>query len=49
MEIPLLNAFVIIATGSAVIKFAIIEWEGIVHAWSRLRKQRRRTLPGDKS
>jgi hypothetical protein len=42
MEAPLLNAVVIIATSSAVIKFALFEWEGIVYAWSRVSKQSRR-------
>jgi len=39
MEVPLINAFILIATGSAVIKLALIEWEGIVHAWLRLRER----------
>ena len=40
MEVPLINAFILIATGSAVIKLALIEWEGIVHAWLRLREHK---------
>ena len=42
MEAPFLNAVVIIATGAAVIKFALLEWEGIVHAWNRATRLRRR-------
>jgi hypothetical protein len=41
MEIPLIDAFILIATGSAVVKLLLIEWEGIVHAWSRLRERSR--------
>ena len=41
MESCLFAAVVVIATGSAVIKFALFELEGVVHAWSRLREQQR--------
>jgi hypothetical protein len=46
MESSLLNAVVVIATSSAIIKFALFEWEGIIHAWSRVRKQQRPTSFG---
>jgi hypothetical protein len=45
MESPFLNAVVMIATGAAVIKFALFEWEGIVHAWIRVTRLRRRKQP----
>jgi hypothetical protein len=41
MEVSLLNAIVVIATGSAVIKFALFELEGVIHACSRIRQQKR--------
>jgi hypothetical protein len=43
MESSLVNAVVIIATGSAIIKFALFEWESIIHAWLRVRKLERPT------
>jgi hypothetical protein len=48
MEIPFLKAVVMIATGAAVIKFALFEWEGIVQAWMRVTrlKRRRKTAGG---
>ena len=41
MENPLLNIVAAIATGSAVIKFALFEWESIVDAWTRVHKHKR--------
>ena len=41
MEATLQNAVIFIATLSALIRFALLEWEGIVHAWRRV------TRPGD--
>lgn len=41
MESALLNSVVVIATAAAVVKFALFEWEGIVHAWHRTVRQRR--------
>lgn len=48
MEAPFLNAVVMIAAGAAVIRFALFEWEEIVHAWMRVTrsKKRRRTTGG---
>lgn len=44
MEASFLNAIVMIATGAAVIKFALFEWESILQAWRRVtRKPRGRT------
>lgn len=44
MEAALLHAIIIIATGAAIIKFALFEWEGVVRAWRRAtRKPRRET------
>jgi hypothetical protein len=34
-EALFINAVVVIATGTAVIKFALFEWEEITHAWRR--------------
>lgn len=42
MERLLLNSIVIIATGAAVIKFAMLEWEGIAHTWARIARLRSR-------
>jgi hypothetical protein len=42
MESPILNAIVIIAAGSAVIRFALYEWEGIISAWGRASKRKKR-------
>ena len=41
MEAPFLNAVVMIATGAAVIKFALFEWEGVARAWRRVRGPRK--------
>jgi hypothetical protein len=50
MEAPFLNAVVMIATGAAVVKFALFEWEGLVHAWNRVtRLKRRRRVTGGRS
>src|SRR5260370_948874 len=38
MEAAFINAVVYIATGAAVIKFALFEWEGVVRAWTRVSK-----------
>jgi hypothetical protein len=43
MENPLLNLIVAIATGSTVVEVALFEWEGIMHAWSRVRRCGRRS------
>jgi hypothetical protein len=37
-----LNAVVMIATGAAVIKFAMYEWQSILEAWSRVTGPKRR-------
>jgi len=42
MEHSLLSAVVIIASGSALMRFALFEWEGIADAWSRVFNNRRR-------
>lgn len=42
MEASFLNAVVVIATGAAVIKFALFEWEGVVRVWMRVSRSRRR-------
>jgi hypothetical protein len=48
MEATLLNAIIFIATLAALIRFALLEWEGILHAWSRVaRATRRRKTIGD--
>lgn len=36
MESLFINAVVVIATGAAVIRFALYEWEGIMQAWIRI-------------
>jgi hypothetical protein len=36
MEATLLHAVIFIATVAALIRFALLEWEGIVHAWKRV-------------
>ena len=38
MEAVFINAVVYIATGAAVIKFALFEWEGVVRVWTRVSK-----------
>jgi hypothetical protein len=38
MEAVLINAVVYIATGAALIKFALFEWEGVVRMWTRVSK-----------
>ncbi len=38
MEAVFINAVVYIATGAAVIKFALFEWEGVVRTWARVSK-----------
>ena len=38
METTFINAVVYIATGAAVIKFALFEWEGVVRVWTRVSK-----------
>ncbi len=42
MEQAFLTAVVMIATLAAVVKFALFEWEGVVHAWMRVKEQRKR-------
>jgi hypothetical protein len=42
METTFVNALVYIATGAAVIKFALFEWEGILEAWRRATAARKR-------
>lgn len=42
MESLFINAVVVIATGAAVIKFALFEWEGILQAWIRVTKPGKR-------
>jgi hypothetical protein len=42
MEAIFINAVVYIATGAAVIKFALFEWEGVVQVWTRVSKTKRR-------
>jgi hypothetical protein len=47
METTFINAVVFIATGAAVIKFALFEWEGILRSWRRVTPARkRRAKPG---
>jgi hypothetical protein len=45
MESTLQNAIILIATFAALIRFALLEWESIVHAWDRAARitKRRRT------
>jgi hypothetical protein len=43
MESTLQNAIILIATVAALIRFALLEWEGIVHAWSRAARATKRT------
>lgn len=38
MDAVFINAVVYIATGAAVIKFALFEWEGVVRVWTRVSK-----------
>jgi hypothetical protein len=48
MEATLQNAIIFIATLAALIRFALLEWEGIVHAWSRVaRATKHRRTSGD--
>jgi hypothetical protein len=48
MEAALQNPIILIATFAALIRFALLEWEGIVHAWSRVaRTTKRRKTSGD--
>ncbi len=48
MEAALRNAIILIATVAALIRFALLEWEGIMHAWTRAtRVTKRRTTGGD--
>lgn len=42
MEQALFTIVVIIAALAAVIKFALFEWEGVVHAWMRVKELRKR-------
>ena len=43
MEQAFFISVVTIATIAAVIRFALLEWEGIVHAWMRVKELRKRT------
>lgn len=45
MEAVFINAVVYIATGAAVIKFALVEWEGVVRVWTRVSKSMARHRP----
>lgn len=45
METVFINAVVYIATGAAVIKFALFEWEGVVRVWTRVSKMKGRRGP----
>jgi hypothetical protein len=38
METVFISAVVYIATGAAVIKYALFEWEGVVRVWTRVSK-----------
>jgi hypothetical protein len=42
METVFINAVVYVATGAAVIKFALFEWEGVVRVWTRVSKAKGR-------
>ncbi len=42
MESRFVSALVLIATGAAVIKYALFEWEGIMQAWTRVTRFGRR-------
>jgi hypothetical protein len=46
IEGVLVNAVVMIAAGAAVIKFALFEWEGILQAWIRVTKLKKRRKIG---
>ncbi len=46
METVFINAVVYVATGAAVIKFALFEWEGVVRAWTRVSKSKTRRKSG---
>jgi hypothetical protein len=41
-EGTLQNAIILIATFAALIRFALLEWEGIVHAWNRAARTTKR-------
>jgi hypothetical protein len=36
MELSLHNAVIFIATTAALIRFALLEWESVLHAWKRV-------------
>jgi hypothetical protein len=40
MEAPLVSAVATIATVSGVLRFALMEWEGVVKAWMRVSRSR---------
>lgn len=42
MDAAFINAVVYIATGAAVIKFALFEWEGALRVWTRVSKSKAR-------
>jgi hypothetical protein len=47
MEATLQNAIILIATTAALIRFALLEWEGIVHAWKRvMQSEKHRRVTG---
>jgi len=41
MEATLQNAIIFIATAAALIRFALLEWESVVHAWKRVNQSKR--------
>ncbi len=42
MEATLVNFVVVVATGAALVKFALFEWEGVLRVWMRVSKSRKR-------
>jgi hypothetical protein len=46
MESTLQNAIILIATLAALIRFALLEWESIVHAWDRVARTTKRRKTG---
>jgi hypothetical protein len=47
MEQAFVTAVLMIAALAAVIKFALFEWEGVVHAWMRVKELRKHTRIND--
>lgn len=47
MEQVFFTAVLMIAAIAAIIKFALFEWEGVVHAWMRVKDLRKHTRAGE--